>query len=280
MVLAKITGPKAEAESLQKVLVEKQPQNGTSKPRLLGQADLQKYSTMRLVSATENEPSDMALMHAARQQKIDYLLTGEILQRRGTFDAATTFTVSWRLLDVGDNRLIGGTPVTVTGETLARDYPQLETRPDRQESLIEATAVESWKLLIPHVQTYQVELANSKFKAGSKAVQDANRYAQLGNWRAAEQIWENVYRRHPRQHAAVHNLALAAAARQDFGAAKSLAQQALKQHDSEKYRNTVVWIESRQIDLTNAFNLPAPSEGWLFAPDGITEQSPRPTQSM
>lgn len=271
VVLARIIGPKADAEALQAAFVAKRPDDGTPVPRLLAQADLQRYSTLQLVSATDSEPSDMALAHASRQQNVDYLLTGEVMQRRGAPAGEQSLTVSWRLLDIRANRQLGGAPITITPKLLDEEYPQLAARTDRQQALAEAVAMESWQLLTAHIQPFQVELAKSSFTAGTKAILAGNRYAELGNWRAAEQIWDDVHLRHPHQHAALHNLALAAAARQDFAAAKSLAQQALQQHDSDRYRRTIVWIEARQMELTKAFDLPPPSEGWLFAPDESTE---------
>ncbi|MFG0261604.1 MAG: hypothetical protein ACF788_04360, partial [Novipirellula sp. JB048] len=60
-----------------------------------------------------------------------------------------------------------------------------------------------------------------------------------------------------------HNLALAAAAAQDFSQAKRLARKAVRQYPLPMYQRTLVWIEQAQRQYHQAFNLPDPPEGWF-----------------
>ena len=257
IAVSNITGPASIAGPFQQAFFDKVPRDAEDDIRLLSEADLQRYSTIRLASmGGEHQTSDMALLHAARLQKIDFLLSGEILERRGAqANQSETLSVSWRLLDVAENRLLGGTPVTVNDEVIAERYSQWANRPDRQQVLVDVAVAESWRLLTPHVAQVTATLVRPRFSRGSRSIRAGIAYADAGNWHAAEQIWNEVVQRYPKHHAALHNLALAAAARQDFDAAKSLAQQALRLNDSSDYRRTVAWIEGRQMDLAKALFL-------------------------
>ena len=102
---------------------------------------------------------------------------------------------------------------------------------------------------------------------GSTEVRRGVEFAQRGEWHEAEVVWRKVIEEHPRNHAALHNLAMAMVARQEFATAKRLAQQALRFHRSSAYESSVVWIEQQQMQYTKAFHLDMPEEGWLFSPD-------------
>jgi hypothetical protein len=269
VVLGQITGPDKMPSRLQAAFFEHIPTESSESIRLLTQADLQRYSTIQLASASGRSSSDVAIVHAARLQDIDLILTAELLQQRGHLAAGSdSLTVSWRLLDAEQNKLLGGMPIRISNELLESEYPQLANLPDREQAMIEAAARESWRLLAPHVRTNTVRLAKPYLAPGAKMVRDGNQFAATGNWFAAEQIWRQASVAHPNQDAAFHNLALAAAARQDFAESKRLAQQALKIHSSEMYEQTIVWIEARQMDLTKAFDLAPPPGGWLFSSEG------------
>jgi tetratricopeptide (TPR) repeat protein len=271
IALAKIAAIDDQGESFEKAFVANAPNDPIHPFRLLDQNDLQKYSTIQLASASDSGPSDLALVNAARKQGVDLVMSGTILPQRGSRKKqAAAFTVSWQLLDVSGNQLVGGLPITVTAEKLEHSYPQLAAREDRQSALIEAAARESWNVLLPHLSVLTTALAEPHWMLGAKRVRQGNARAAAGNWAEAEQIWQSVATQYPSQHAAVHNLALAAAAKGDFQRAKELSRQALRAHDSAMYRRTGVWIEKRQMDWIEAFNQPVPTEGWLFAPDETT----------
>lgn len=302
VVMATIVGERDIAQRLQEAVFAARPPEAARHVRLIGQAELQQRSEIQLASATENIPSDVALLSEARRHGIDYLLLGEILERREAAvhrpqareqrpdvgapasaedrpsargsatptlpDADDRLTVSWRLIDVSEARLSGGIPVTVTRETAVERYADLATKSIDAESLLTtAAARETWRLLAPHVRRTTVDLAEPRLVPGSAAVREGNAHAEAMRWDLAARQWQAVLERHPRNHAALHNLALAAAARQDFVLAKSLAQQALRLHRSRMYERTVVWIETRHREMVAAFDLPPPAEGWLFAPD-------------
>ncbi len=279
VLIAEIVGPEPMASQLQHALLNSAPREPSRQVQLITQQALQTQSSIQLASAVEQMPSDVALLHAAHQHDIDYLLFGEILKlRRGNTNRAeesstaaknafatqqsaaaadtapipaTTerVTVSWKLLDVRRNQVLGGLPVTISGD---------------DEELAERIAVRSWELLSPHIKQLSTPLADPWVLPGSREIRRGNALAEQGNWAGAERIWQQVVDRHPGNHAAMHNLALAAVARQDLVAGKQLARQALVIGHKRMYAETVVWIEQRQLDLANSFALPPPPGGWLF----------------
>lgn len=106
IAVSNVTGPKSIAVPFQQEFFEGMPAEAEGEIRLLSQADLQRYSTIQLASmGGEHQSSDMALLHAASLQKIDFLLSGETSERRGAHaNQPETLSVSWRLLDVSENR--------------------------------------------------------------------------------------------------------------------------------------------------------------------------------
>lgn len=257
VVLADIVGPKPLVDDLQTAMLRNVPSATAGELVLATQDHLQQAATIQLVSATEDLPSDVAVLSAARRQNYDYALFGEVLVYPS--DRGKRIAVSWRLIDV-ENESPMGAPISVRQE---------EQDEQSNVAVMDRIAKASWELLLPHTQPFKVELAHPRLALGSTKVREGNILATHGLWAEAEKVWQQVFDSHPSNHAALHNLALAAAAAQDFPRAKQLAQQALQMHSSELYETTVVWIEQRQIDLSRAFRLSAPSEGWLFAPDDV-----------
>lgn len=313
VLIAEIVGPDPLASQLQHALLNTAPPEPSRQVQLITQQALQTQSNIQLASAVEQMPSDVALLHAAHQHDIDYLLFGEILQHRrgntnrsressppamkalapfaaqqstGAADtslipaATERVTVSWKLLDVRRNQILGGLPVTISSDEAATNSDdQIAEQTAREnllqdsrgpeaagtdEELAERIAVRSWELLSPHIKQLSTPLAEPWLSPGSREIRRGNALAEAGKWAGAEQIWQQVVEHHPRNHAALHNLALAAVARQDLVAGKQLARQALVIGRKRMYGETVIWIEQRQLDLANSFALPPPPGGWLF----------------
>ncbi len=232
---------------------------------------LQSNQTIRLVSAVEGETSDIAILSMARRQGIDYLLTGEIVRQpsieRNAIHRASqqsiepdppltigkngTLAVSWKLIDVHGRRPDTGVPVvTKYGESV-----------DIQ-GVASAAASDAWKLITPYVQADSVKLATPRFSTLSHEIRRGNMAATNGDWMTAQDEWTGVLKADSSHHAAIHNLAIAAVARQDYDDANRLIGEALKLRNKAMYRETAVWIESRQRDYHQAFGLPDPASGW------------------
>jgi hypothetical protein len=243
----------------------------------------QSNQTIRLVSAIEGETSDIAMHSLAKRNDVDFLLTGEIVrqprdERKANLDSYRGLTqpetpegtptqdpevatvqavgpgylaVSWKLVDVRGGTPVSGMPI-VTHHDAALD-PQ---------SIASAAAADAWKLITPFVQADSVELAATRLSFGSERLRRGNQAAIDGDWQRAEELWNQVLQRQPSNHAALHNLAIAAVARQDYEAARSLIGKALKLRNKPLYRESAVWIEARQRDYHEAFQLPDPVGGW------------------
>jgi hypothetical protein len=163
----------------------------------------------------------------------------------------TILRMSWKLIDTRTGTPLKGMPVV----TVARPG-------ESQEDLIGRAAREAWELLVPHVVRDETELAIQRLGFGAAAVRQGNVAAGEGDWSRAERHWQAALETDPRSHAAMHNLAVAAVARQDFPEARRRIGEALRRRSLPLYRSTAVWIELRQRQYHRAFELPDPPEGW------------------
>ncbi|QEG38834.1 hypothetical protein UC8_07920 [Roseimaritima ulvae] len=246
------------------------------------------HGHVMLASAMEQsspEPmSDLTLLALARQAGVDWLLMGEImtdgrparqasvlpedLQKAASPPLADRLAdrlaVVWRLYDVSVARPVADRAVVVDGALLAERYPDLESSP---AGLSTAAGREAWRLVTPGIEATDVQLARPWTRPGSRLVREANTLAVAGDWPAAAQRWQQVLAAHQGQHAAVHNLAIAAAAAQDFSKARRQIREALQMRDCKHYRQTAAWIETQQRAYHRAFALPDPPEGWTLTRD-------------
>lgn len=162
-----------------------------------------------------------------------------------------TLRISWKLIDIRNDRPLSGQPVVSHG------------KPGESElDLVNRAAKDAWELLVPHVVKQEAQLAQPRLSARASRIRQGNQAAAEGRWSEAEWIWRGVISREPQSHAAMHNLAVAAVARQDFAQARQFIAAALAAKKSSLYQATAVWIETRQREYHASFNLPDPPEGW------------------
>jgi len=274
VAVSKVSGPEAIADKIHDQLLANSPRERGRKLELVDYEKLQAHSTIQLVSAIDDQASDVALASAARRQGYDYILRGEVLADRqhrrnsphldqGDAKPIDRLTMSWRLMSMTESNRSSGRPVVINDATAIDLYPDLALVPNPTDRLVSAAVRETYRLITPSIDRDKVVLASPVVFLGSAAVRQGNAQARKGNWAKAEQIWNEVAEKHPLQTAAIHNLALAAAASQDFSRAKQLARRAIRQHPTTTYKETLVWIEQRQRDYHEAFNLPDPPEGWF-----------------
>ena len=266
VIVSEVVGPAEIAKSLEEQLVAMAPQDAGRALNLVAANKLQHTEAIRLVSATDQESSDIALSAAARSEGYDYVLRGEILPDRRPkhiSSAGDRMAVSWRLSELGSEGSAGGMPVVVDKESVIDRYPDLALSANDTALLTTAAVRETYRLIAPSVDRQRIQLAIPYLLPGSKAVRQGNIAALQGKWEDAQRIWNEVAQQHPTQVAATHNLAIAAAAAQDFSAAKALARKAIRRQPSPLHKKTLVWIELRQRDYHRAFNLPDPPEGWF-----------------
>jgi len=278
VAIAPIRGDADIARRLGDAMRQKQPRDPGREVVAIDARQLEPDNKIRLVSAVEGDASDLALMTLAKRNDIDFILIGEVVsadsRRRPTSELPPEFAervtgkiensatdvaadqnglirVSWSLMDVRRGVPLSGMPVVTPGN------PR-----DPDDDMIDLAVTAAWELVVPHIIRDHAELTAPRLSLGSKEIRRGNVAAAAGDWCTAEQIWLGVLRQHPNNHAAKHNLAVAAVARQDYVAARRYIAEALATRDLPLYRSTSVWIEQSQRDYHTAFAIPDPPGGW------------------
>jgi hypothetical protein len=236
---------------------------------------LQAEGTIRLVSGTDSteqlkvtsESSDLAVAAAARNKNFRQLLRGEVIEATGQERSTERLGMVWRLVGLAPGSITAGIPISVSQESIRTKHPDLMSILDPRERLQEAMVRETLSLLSASVKRQSVTLARPKMTPGSRRVRTGNELATQGNWPMAEQVWMQTIERYPGQTAAWINAAIAAVARQDFGHAKqrvtrAITLSALMPVNRSLAEETLVWVELRQREYHDAFDLPDPPEGW------------------
>ncbi len=271
VIVSTVAGPEHLALRIREKLLAMAPSDSGRQIQLVDCQALQESSPIQLVSATDQEPSDIVLASVARREGADFLLRGEVMENQRAGDDETpeddSLTISWRLTSLADDCRGGGFPITVDIETAIELYPDLALSNGHEEVLTTAAVRESYRLLAPSLRRDHIPIEIPYLLPGSGQVRRGNAAASAGQWGEAESIWSQVLRRYPAHVPAIHNLALAAAAGQDFSRAKKLARRAIRLHPSRLHQKTLVWIESRQREYHEAFGLPDPPEGWFVTSD-------------
>lgn len=278
VVVSSVAGPEDVAGVVRQKLLRMAPRDLGRSTQLIDYQDLQPRSEIRLVSATDHEPSDLALASVGRDIGADYLLRGELLRRResrlddesGGVADIDSVTISWCMTSLKDGNHGGGLPITVNTKLAIENYPDLAFLGDVDEILTTAAVRESFRLMVPSIRRERIEIENAYFLPGSREIRRGNILASTGQWGEAERIWSSVLSKYPFQIPAMHNMALAAAAAQDFSRAKQLARRAIRLHPSKLHQSSLVWIETRQRDYHKSFDLPDPPEGWFLTKDRET----------
>jgi hypothetical protein len=267
VVLSTVAGPEPIADPIKQDLIAMAPHDQGRSTQIVDAASLQNRTEIQLVSASDQEVNDLAVAAVARRQGGDFLLRGEVIEDRhpaaSKSDEDPVLKISWRLNSLDGARPVRGRPVIVDLESAVQRHPDLALLSDPQRVLRIAAVRETYCLMTPFVDRQYVELAIPYGLPGSREVRVGNAAALAGRWGQAAVIWEQVLEQHPAQVAALHNLALAAVAGQDFSRGKALARKAIRLQPTPLHQQTLVWIELRQRDYHEAFSLPEPPEGWF-----------------
>ncbi len=277
VALSGVQGPRDLTGPLQRQLLSQAPKDPGRQLTMVSMEQMVAYESrnaagshakIQLVSALEETPNDLAVASVARHQGIDYVLRGEVIQKRHASQQNQadpgTLNVSWRLTGLDAEYPGGGNPIVLDVKTAREIYPDLAYVSDLNEVLTQAMVRETFRLITPSVDRYQIKLEIPYLLPGSAKIRRGNRAAREGRWGEAEKLWSEVRERHPTQLAALHNLALAAAAGQDFSRAKKLARKSIRYNPSQLHKQTLVWIELKQRAYHQAFSLPDPPEGWFL----------------
>jgi len=267
VVVSELVGEGELVDKVHRKLFDLAPHDSGRQVMLVDYQTLRAESEVQLVSAIDDEVNDVALASLARRAGADFLLRGEVFERRtGDYQKAMDdqLTISWRLTALDGKREGGGMPVSVTMASAIERYPDLALLGRSDEVLSIAAVRDTYRLMMPTVSREEIELESAYVLPGSSQLRRANALAEAGRWSEAEEIWKTVRKKNPFQIAAIHNLALAAVARQDFSEAKNLASRAVRLHPSQLHQRTLIWVETRQRAYHAAFGLPDPPEGWFL----------------
>ena len=275
VLLARLNGPNQAAESIQQRMLQLAPKDHGRSVDLVTKADLSSTgsgNSIRLVSY-EDDDSDLVTLMRAKASGVDYILQGEILKDRrpeSIKQSDKRLSVSWRLMPTDPQSAaeqpVGpqGMPVTVDLPTALRLHPDLAVAADQDVALEAALVRQTFPLITPSVQRASVQLEIAYLFPGSKLIRKGNALALLGRWADAEQAWKTSLEKNPFSSIAIHNLAIAAVAKQDYSRARELARQAVRMKPSRLHQQTSVWVEQMQRSYHQAFHLPDPPEGWML----------------
>lgn len=267
VVVSEVAGDSRMAKVVREKLFDFAPNEPGQNVSLVDYRTLTDDRDIQLVSAFDDEVNDVALASVARRSGADFLLRGEVFQRRSSDyqeSLEDQLTISWRLTSLVNKHEGGGIPVSVTTKAAIERYPDLALLSSPAEILPIAAVRETYKLMLPTVIRETIELENAYVLPWSRELRKANAMAEAGRWSEAERLWKEVKKKNPFQIAAIHNLAIAAVARQDFSSAKKLASQAVRLHPSALHQRTLVWVETRQRNYHAAFGYADPPEGWFL----------------
>lgn len=161
------------------------------------------------------------------------------IEKNETLKREATVSLSFQLLDVhtGVVRAARVTSHSMQGQ-IVNGEGSLPARERSMTELLDACANDIVTQISPHMVPVTVSLAGSRFGPGSRSVRQGNARARAGDWAGAEQVWKAALEQDPDEHAALHNLAIAAQARQDFSTAEKLSEEAYAKSGKDRYRET------------------------------------------
>ncbi len=117
------------------------PRDAGRQTSLVDYQTLHNEAEIQLVSATDDEPSDLALAAVARREGVEFLLRGEVIEGRNeTADDGEhdSLTISWCLTSLQNGSTGGGIPITIDTEQAVDRYPDLALSSSRDEVLTTA----------------------------------------------------------------------------------------------------------------------------------------------
>jgi hypothetical protein len=218
--------------------------------------DVQQASFTEESSATEGNsdqpPAEPILVESARQAGADAVLVGRIVH----YDAGSASAAN----DAGLGQLLGPSQLTAqpprvtlqirlvdarTGKLAAerevtkshRSRDAVDGEVMRRELLTQCIA-ELSQTMTAHYEPLEVELARQWWGNGLSAQRRGNALALADDWPGAEAAWQEALIGNPRNHAALHNLAIAAYARGDIAQSRQLLKRALAVYADVRYHQT------------------------------------------
>ncbi|MDX1945029.1 MAG: CsgG/HfaB family protein [Pirellulaceae bacterium] len=230
----------------------------------------------------QGQPNEAALVQAARHSGVDAILTGQVVSYNVADQKQTDQHISLgggqssgplgrgSSLGIGiDTNTLLSREATVSLAIKLIDARTGEIRAARQTShsfegqvlngqgdlpgqervlgeLLNQCSRDVVAMIAPHRAPVEVRLARQYWGNGLTALRKGNSKALKGNWPGAAADWQAALKDNPRNHAALHNLALASAAGGDFAGAKKQLDQAIAAYADSDYRKTQRLLNEQQ----------------------------------
>ncbi len=275
IAIAPIAGREDIAMRVESALLAERP-SVRSDLQLISSKQLLQQSPIQLVS-TFSLQNDATALESARQSSAQLLLEGEVLSakliapedrqppKHKEPPQNEQLLISWRVVDVATSKSVANQVVSIDTRRADKDYPDmLYTHTDPTDRLIAASARDSWKAIAPSVERDKVELMVPWLQIGAMKTRHGIVAAHKGRWDLAEKNFAIAARRNPFNIAAHHNLAIAAAAREDFSGAKQQLADVSWPFSYRLPAESRFWLDQRHRQYQAAHGLGKPPEGWLF----------------
>jgi hypothetical protein len=218
------------------------------------------------------------VVQAARQAEVDGLVTGQVVayEMGSTLTSPPTVTLAVKLIDVASGEVRDARQVTRTFKS--RD---VSDRDAVLQGLLADCADEVATRITPHQELIEVELARQYWGAGLADVHRGNALAREGKWPEAAAAWQAALDASPRNHAALHNLAMAALARGDLAEASAWLDRAIALFADATYQqNRKLLLAQRKLaDAAHAQRGGPPLAAAAFANGQIGLENNRPAAS-
>ena len=272
IAMAPVTADPAIREKIE-VAMQKQKPAAANQIAFLDPRSLEQTTQIQLASY-DGQPSDVGCLSASRRAGSQVLLQAQVLNSdlNRTPDESQdpeyrpeSISVGLTLVDVNSGEKIATKTVSFDRKQAEKEYPDLEFMgASGGDRVIAATARKSWEWMTPHLETEKTSLMRPWISLGSKRVRQGNAYAKEGRWDLAEKEWQEAVDTHRLNKSGWYNLALSAAAREDFELARRRMKHAKSWYQPIPAEAGAVWIEQRQREYHRIFQLPDPTDGWTF----------------
>ncbi len=174
----------------------------------------------------------------------------QVVRREGSV------TIAFRLVDVetGEIRAAKQVSKNYQGEQV-NDQGNLPTQGEVLQMLTGQCLDEVVKMLAPHETACEMKFASCDFwTKGSASVRKGLKAVEKGDWNGAENHWTQAIQQNPKNHAAMFNLSIAAARRQEYDIAEQYVLDALKLEHKTCYTTGLEKIRERRTAWTRAID--------------------------
>jgi len=176
------------------------------------------------------------------KEQVAQMLMGMRIEKNETINREVSVALAFQLIDVRTGRILAAKQTAHTDAgTMTNGEGYLPGRDRGLTEMMDFCSRDIVHMLAPHQVSYEVDLASANWGKAAKEIRAGNKCAEKADWATAEAHWETALGLDPDNHAAMHNLALARAARMDYAGADRLLEDAIA------LKGTSLYTESRAL---------------------------------